>query len=65
MQAEEFAVFISAAAAALSKQLSDEELAAAATLFSQLGDTLATIGAQRACLTSGSTEPPQVLPEVK
>ncbi len=40
---------IGAAAAALARELSDEELGLLAAVFTQLGDSLATILALRAC----------------
>lgn len=40
---------VSALAVAIAQNLDDEELALISSLFVLLGDTLATIGAQRAC----------------
>lgn len=43
MDSCELVTFISTAACALSKCLNEDELSMAAVIFSQLGDTLATI----------------------
>ena len=48
MQSCELVVTISAIACAISKGKSPDEIALLATIFSQLGDTLATIAAQEA-----------------
>lgn len=47
-------LFISALAEMLSQNLSETELALAAAAFTQLGDTISTILAARACSDSDS-----------
>lgn len=44
---EELAIFVSGLAVAISKGKSNEELTVLSAVFTQLGDTLATIVAQR------------------
>ncbi len=51
-------VGVSAFAAVISEKLSDEELAVAAAAFVQLGDSLATIAAQRACICAKASSKP-------
>lgn len=49
MNACEFTMSITLIANSIASNLSDSELNIAASFFSQLGDTLATIGALREC----------------
>ena len=47
---------VSAAAAAMAQEKSDEEVALLAAIFTQLGDSLAMIVVLRACEKSGGSE---------
>lgn len=50
---------IGAAAAAIAKDLTDEEIAFLAAVLVQLGDTLVTIVSQRACQSNAEELPPK------
>jgi hypothetical protein len=52
MQSCELVTAITAIACAIANNYSEEEIGVLASAFNQLGDTLATIVAQEACITS-------------
>jgi len=54
MSPEELVTFITAFSIAISKDKSEDELGVLASIFSQIGDTIATIVAQREILESKS-----------
>ena len=51
---EELVVFISTVSIAIAKDKSDDELGVLAALFTQIGDTLATISAKRAIIEAAN-----------
>jgi serine/threonine protein phosphatase PrpC len=51
---EELVIFISTVSIAIAKDKSEEELNVLASVFSQIGDTLATIAAQREILEAAN-----------
>ncbi len=51
-------VTVSALGCAIAAELSDEQLVLAAAVFTQLGDTLATLAARRGLCRSLRPEPP-------
>lgn len=53
----ELVLFISGIACGIAKCSTDDELALMASIFSQLGDTLATIAAKRDCSSNGDLDP--------
>lgn len=65
MQSCELVAAISAIACAISKGKSPDEIALMASIFSQLGDTLATIAAQEALCapTNMAADTPAYMPE--
>ncbi|HML37714.1 MAG TPA: hypothetical protein PKA19_09890 [Bacillota bacterium] len=52
----ELAMFITASAVVIARNISDDELDVLALAFTQLGDTLATISAQRQILEKNGTD---------
>ena len=57
MNSCEWTVSVTALANVLANSLSDEKLELAAALFTQLGDTLATIAVQRTLCSRSKTNP--------
>jgi len=51
---EELVVFISTVSIAIAKDKSDDELGVLAAVFTQIGDTLATISAKRAIIEAAN-----------
>lgn len=58
MDPRELTLLVTAAANALYGRLSADELAVAAAVFAQLGDTLATLAAQKQLLEAACAAPP-------
>jgi hypothetical protein len=54
MSGEELVTLITALAIAIAKDKSDDELSQSATIFTQLGDTLATLALQKQLLSERS-----------
>ena len=57
MQSCELAMLVTSLACCIAQDRSDEEIALISSIFSQLGDTLATISAQEALCTPDKDDP--------